>query len=260
MTARRIAYIRTSPADGADDLAQLAWAQSDMTFTDELVSPRDHRRPQRKKALAELRCGDTLVVQSMERIARTPDELSDLLTNLSERGISVEFVTEALTFEPGASLVLQRELALLKAGQTFVRAGDAERQRVGIKKATAKPRSYNGAPLKLSHRKLVELRFRLQRLSRNPEDNMSKVAASFDISRQTLYRYARVIDSLIVAASVKKRARGQRQHGREDAAIKSEKDSIVKRRAAFVEATTVPLAEARARLVSTSTESETSDD
>jgi hypothetical protein len=181
----------------------------------------------------------------MERIARDSEELGGLLRDLNARGVAVEFVTEALTFHPQDALALERELALLSAGQRFIRAGDAERQRIGINKAIRKPRSYNGRPLKLSHKDLVYMKERLDALGRNPSDSITKIAKDFHVSRETVYRYERAMDELILAARQTKRAKEQRYRGNDEKAARTEKDGIVKRRAAFAHADGLSVAEVR---------------
>lgn len=208
--SRRIAYIRTSPADGPDDLHQLAWLDVSDTFKDSRVTPDDHRRPQRKAALAQLKAGDTLLVQSMDRIARTFEELTDLLEDLNRRGVAVEFVSEALTFYPCDPDSRDREIALLRAGYRFVLEGNKERQRIGIKKATAKVRSYNGRPAKLTEERQIELRARLRQLPDDPDDSITKMAQYFNVSRQTIYNYAKAGLPML---GVTQKAKGARRAG-----------------------------------------------
>jgi DNA invertase Pin-like site-specific DNA recombinase len=231
MTARRIGYIRTSPVDKADDLEQLAWPELDAKFMDELVGPKSPRRPQRRDAMASLKPGDTLVVQSMERIARDKEELDRLLMTLATRGVSVEFVTEAITFAPDDPLRLRRELALLAAGQRFVRASDAERQREGISKATKVARRYSGRNLKLS-------RSDAEAVIRRARDgqNIAQIARDFGISRQTVYRYAKAGPVLVVASALAAKAQGQRAR-----ALRTERDSAAKRKAAFANSARPPV-------------------
>lgn len=244
--SRRIAYIRTSPADRPDDLHQFAWLDVRETFTDSLVTPDDHRRPQRRAALAQLRAGDTLLVPSMDRIARTFEELKDLLEDLNRRGVAVEFVSEALTFNPCDSDSRDREIALLRAGHRFVLEGNKERQRIGIRKATAKARSYNGRPAKLSARDMNDLMNRLRALPRNPADNITKIAQHYGISRQTVYNYEKAGPALLAATQKARRAKGQQSRGDTETAKRTEKDAIVKRRAAIAATKGLSVAEVRA--------------
>jgi DNA invertase Pin-like site-specific DNA recombinase len=48
--------------------------------------------------LSFVRGGDTVVVHSMDRLARNLDDLSHLAQQLTKRGIRIEFVKEGLSF------------------------------------------------------------------------------------------------------------------------------------------------------------------
>jgi len=48
--------------------------------------------------LAYVRDGDTVIVHSMDRLARNLDDLRRLVRELTGRGVAVQFVKEQLTF------------------------------------------------------------------------------------------------------------------------------------------------------------------
>jgi DNA invertase Pin-like site-specific DNA recombinase len=48
--------------------------------------------------LAFVREGDTVVVHSMDRLARNLDDLRRIVHDLTHRGVRVEFVKEGMTF------------------------------------------------------------------------------------------------------------------------------------------------------------------
>ncbi len=247
MKSRRIAYVRTSPADGPDDLVQLAWAGEDVTFKEQR-GPKDHRRPQRAAAVSSLKPGDTLVVQSMERLARSMEDLEGILRKVLERGGAVEFVTEGLTFSPGDPLYLDREVALIAAGSRFVTAGHAERQREGIKKPRPAKRMATGRKLKLGPDQLALLLQRFRGLDSRPLDSIAKIAHDFGISRDTVYRYVRAGPALVHAAKLTKRAVGQERRGSPDKAAKTRRHGVAQRMAAFKSSQEKSLAEARLEL------------
>jgi DNA invertase Pin-like site-specific DNA recombinase len=76
---------------------QLDGQELDKVFTDK-ASGKDTKRPQLKAALEYLREGDVLVVHSMDRLARNLHDLKNLVTDLTGRGVHVQFVKEALLF------------------------------------------------------------------------------------------------------------------------------------------------------------------
>lgn len=221
----------------------------DVLFTDANVSPDDHRRPQRRNALAALATGDTLIVWSMANVARSLDELLELLQQMRARGIVVRFVSEGLEFSPGSPETLGRDLALLAAGHGLLKASTRERQRVGIEKAMRSPRKYNGAKLKLTVGELQRLRVRLQGLPKNQKDSITKIAKDFGISRQTVYRYQRAGAALVEAAKQIGKAAGQRKRGNTSAARATEASATVKRRAALKAGEVVRTADALAALL-----------
>ena len=78
-------------------------------FTDQ-ASGKDSQRPEMEWLLAFVREGDTVVVHSMDRLARNLDDLRRLVQELTQRGLRIEFVKEHLTFtgedSPMANLML----------------------------------------------------------------------------------------------------------------------------------------------------------
>ncbi|EQD76472.1 resolvase protein, partial [mine drainage metagenome] len=51
-----------------------------------------------------VRSGDTVVVHSMDRLARNLDDLRNIVQTLTSRGVRIEFVKESLTFVGDDSL------------------------------------------------------------------------------------------------------------------------------------------------------------
>ena len=96
MHGQRIGYIRVSTLDQNPD-RQLESAQVSKVFTDK-ASGKDTQRPQLDALLGYVREGDTLVVHSMDRLARNLDDLRRLVQQLTGRGVRIEFVKEGLTF------------------------------------------------------------------------------------------------------------------------------------------------------------------
>lgn len=81
MHCQRIGYIRVSILDQNPD-RQLEGAQVSKVFSDK-VSGKDTLRPQLDALLGCLREGDTLVVHSMDRLARNLDDLRRLVQQLT---------------------------------------------------------------------------------------------------------------------------------------------------------------------------------
>ncbi len=135
--------------------------------------------------LAFVREGDTVVVHSMDRLARNLDDLRRVVRTLAGRGVRVEFVTESLTFTGEDAPMATLLLSVMGAFAEFERSLIRERQREGI--ALAKQRGvYRGRKRSLSEAQIAELRRRVE-----GGEAKARVARDFGISRETLYQYLR---------------------------------------------------------------------
>ena len=183
MHGQRIGYIRVSTLDQNPD-RQLEGAQVSKVFTDK-ASGKDMQRPQLDALLGYIREGDTLVVHSMDRLARNLDDLRCLVQQLTGRGVRIEFIKEGLTFTGEDSPMANLLLSVMGAFAEFERELIRERQREGI--ALAKQRgAYRGRKPALSNAEATELRRRAE--AREPK---AALAREFGISRATLYEYLR---------------------------------------------------------------------
>jgi DNA invertase Pin-like site-specific DNA recombinase len=79
--------------------------------------------------LSFAREGDTVVVHSMDRLARNVDYLHRLVQTLTKRGIRIEFVKESLIFTGEDSPMANLLLSVMGAFAEFERALIGERQR-----------------------------------------------------------------------------------------------------------------------------------
>lgn len=178
---KRIGYIRVSSAD-QNAGRQLEGEKLDKKFEDK-ASGRDTNRPALQAALEYVREGDILVVHSMDRLARSLDDLRRLVRELTSRGVRVQFIKEGQTFTGDDSPMSQLLLSMLGAVAEFERALIRERQREGIALAKAKG-VYKGRKRALSDEQATELR---ARDLANGAKGRAQLAREFGISRQTLY-------------------------------------------------------------------------
>ena len=81
----------------------------DKVFTDK-ASGKDTKRPALDDLMEFVREGDTVVVHSMDRLARNLDDLRQIVQRLTGWGIKIQFIKESLTFtgedSPMATLML----------------------------------------------------------------------------------------------------------------------------------------------------------
>lgn len=132
-----VAYIRVSSVQQNTD-RQLVGIERDKEFI-EKVSAKDTKRPQLKALLEHVRDGDTVVVHSMDRLARNTKDLLEIVEGLKIKGVSVRFVKENLSFTAGADNSMSNlMLTMLGAVAQFERELMLERQREGIESAKQK--------------------------------------------------------------------------------------------------------------------------
>ncbi|MDQ0662544.1 DNA invertase Pin-like site-specific DNA recombinase [Arthrobacter ulcerisalmonis] len=183
MAGQRVGYVRVSTLD-QNEKRQLEGQVLDRVFIDK-ASGRDTTRPELAELLRFARDGDTVVVHSMDRLARNLDDLRALVQRLTRRGVRVEFVKENLVFTGDDSPMANLLLSVMGAFAEFERSLIRERQREGI--ALAKQRgAYKGRKKTLSPERAAELVHRA-------EDGVPKVtlARDYSISRETVYQYLR---------------------------------------------------------------------
>ncbi len=193
MKGQRIGYVRVSTLEQNTE-RQLEQVPVDRVFTDK-ASGKDTQRPELERLIAFVREGDTVVVHSMDRLARNLDDLRQIVQALVKRGVRVEFVTEHLSFTGDDSPMATLMLSVMGAFAEFERALLRERQREGI--ALAKERgAYRGRKKSLAPDRIAEL---CQKVAAG--ETKTEVARYFGISRETLYSYLAEAQSNGVAAA-----------------------------------------------------------
>jgi len=155
LQGQRIGYVRVSSFDQNPD-RQLEQIDVGKMFTDK-ASGKDTQRPELERLLAFVREGDTVVVHSMDRLARNLDDLRRIVQGLTQRGVRMEFVKEGLAFTGDDSPMANLMLSVMGAFAEFERALIRERQREGI--VLAKQRGvYRGRKKSLNSEQIAELK------------------------------------------------------------------------------------------------------
>ena len=172
-----VAYQRVSSddqnLDRQDDL------QADKYFV-EKVSGSTRDRPALNDLLSYIREGDTIVVHSIDRLARDLRDLQNIIHDILNKSCSIKFISEGLSFSadtdnPFAQLQLQMMGAFAQFERTMIRKRQAE----GIAKAKAKG-VYKGTKPSVDRIKVKELL--------DEGLNPTKVARRMNISRVSVYR------------------------------------------------------------------------
>jgi DNA invertase Pin-like site-specific DNA recombinase len=133
--------------------------------------------------LLHARKGDTVVVHSMDRLARNLDDLRRIVKDLNAKGVVVQFKKEGLTFTGDDSAMSKLLLSMLGAVAEFERSLISERQKEGVQIAKAKG-AYKGRKQEMSAERIAEIQRRVKE-----GEPKAQIAKSMGISRDTLYRY-----------------------------------------------------------------------
>lgn len=172
-----IGYARVSSIDQNEARQLQAIGTVDRLFT-EKISGKNTDRAALQELLAYVREGDTVRVQSPDRLARSTTDLLGLVQTLQDKGVALEFVDNPSlnTDTPQGEFML----TILAAVAQLERAVLLERQAEGI--ALAKQRGvYDKAP-KLSPQQVQEAQ---QKATAGVPK--ARIARELGCSRQTLY-------------------------------------------------------------------------
>lgn len=184
-----IAYVRVSTADQNTE-RQLDGLAFDRTFTDK-CSGSTTDRPALKQLKEHVREGDTVVVHSIDRMARNLEDLLELINYFNDKGVQIRFIKENMTFGGAEANPMQKLiLSVMGSVAEFERAIILERQREGI--AKAKQRGvYKGRRPTVDREQVLELH--RQGVAK------AQIAKRLGIGRATVYR---ILDEQSNEASV----------------------------------------------------------
>jgi DNA invertase Pin-like site-specific DNA recombinase len=183
-----IGYARVSTHEQTLDLQLDALKQvgcfEDRTYTD-TISGSKADRPGLKRALDQLREGDTLVVWRLDRLGRSLQELISLVNSIHGKGAGFKSLLENMdTTTSGGKLVFHFFGALAEFERDVIR----ERTRAGLTAARARGRVGGRPPLDKdpAKRKKIEM---AKALHADPNHTIEHICKTLHISRATLYRY-----------------------------------------------------------------------
>lgn len=184
-TTQRVAYVRVSSAGQNLDRQLETVGAVDKTYREYQSAATASERPQLREALDYVREGDTLVVSSIDRLARSLRDMLEVMEELEQKGVTVEFISQGLTIRPdGGDLTTRLILHIVTAVAQSEREMLRERQVEGIALAKQIPGKYRGRARKLSSQQIEELRARA--LDGVPK---AQLARDYGVSRTTLYEY-----------------------------------------------------------------------
>lgn len=180
----RIGYARVSTDDQNLDLQMDALLQAKVNQSQiyaDRVSGKNIDRPELNNCLKALRDGDTLVIWRLDRLGRSVADLVALTSDLEQRGIGLESLTEKIdTSSASGKLVFHVFASMAEFERNVIR----ERTIAGLSAARARGRSGGRKPM-LNQKQIKEMK----KMASDRTIPINRIAAMYGISRTTLYKY-----------------------------------------------------------------------
>jgi len=173
----KVGYRRVSTID--QNLERQDLGEVDRVF-EEKVSGKNTDRAALQEMIAFVREGDEVVVFSIDRLARDLRDLQSIIQTLNDKGVTITFLSERLTFTGDTDDAFSRlQLQLMGAFAEFERNIIRKRQAEGIAKAKARG-VYQGRKKTVDDAKIIDLKQQGKRVS--------EIATTLGVSRMTVYR------------------------------------------------------------------------
>ena len=173
-----IGYKRVSSDSQSTDRQDLG--ELDKVFEEKLSGKSASDRPALVAMIDYAREGDTVKVHSIDRLARDLRDLQSIISQLNDKGVTISFLSENLTFSAGADDAFAKlQLQMMGAFAEFERNIIRKRQAEGIAKAKVKG-VYKGGKPRIDREKVCRLR----------DEGLStyKIASQMGISRMSVHR------------------------------------------------------------------------
>lgn len=183
-SGQSVAYIRVSGEDQNLARQQELADRADKVFPEKESGKEGGERPVLRECIDWVRSGDTVLVWSIDRLARSIVDLNSIVSELRTKGVSVHFEKEQMTFKPDeeADPYTEAMFNMLGTFAQFERRIIRQRQLEGIAVAKAAGK-YKGQKPSLFAAQLAELREK--EAAGIPK---ARIAREMGISRKTVYR------------------------------------------------------------------------
>lgn len=147
----------------------------------EKASAKDRNRPILNEMLNYARAGDTIYINSFDRLARSTKHLLEIVNELKKKNIKLVSLKENLDTSTATGKLM---LTLIGAINEFERTNLLERQREGIAIAKAKGKYKGRKPIEINNNFITQYkRYLIREITTKME-----LAEILDISRPTLDR------------------------------------------------------------------------
>ena len=179
MAGQIIGYVRVSSE--TQNTARQDLPDCDIIY-EEKASGKTKNRPELAAMMKHVRAGDTVVVHSIDRLARSLIDLQEIVDELVDNGVLVKFLKEGLEFSknkenPSGKLMLQVLGGIAEFERNILRS----RQREGIEKAKEKGK-YNGRQRSVDYNVIRDL------WDHNPTRPLKVIGKHLGISATSVYR------------------------------------------------------------------------
>ena len=175
-----IGYKRVSAVD--QNLARQDLGTCHRVFEEKKSGKSMSGRPKLQELLSYARKGDTVVVHSIDRMARDLRDLQDIVQQLNDNGVAITFNSERLTFDlDGSDALAKLQLQMMGAFAEFERNIIKKRQFEGISKAKAE-----GVYVNHGRTRTID-RYQVHQL-RDEGLSTYKIAEKMGISRMSVHR------------------------------------------------------------------------
>ena len=177
----KIGYARVSTKDQKLDaqMDALKAAGAERIFAD-VASGAKSSRPELDRMQEQLRSGDTLIIQRLDRLGRSMKDLVDWIQWLDDTGVKFKSLDDGIdTSTAGGKLVFHIFGALAEFERNLI----GERTRAGLSAARARGR-VGGRKRVLSAKQQQALKT----LYQTKEHTIPELMAQYGISRATLYK------------------------------------------------------------------------
>ena len=175
----KVGYRRVSTIDQNLDRQDMSGV--DRIFEDK-ASGKNTDRVALQEMIAFVRTGDEVLVHSIDRLARDLRDLQSIITQLNDKGVSIHFLSERLTFSGNSEDAFAKlQLQMMGAFAEFERAIIRKRQAEGNSKAKER-----GVYANRKRKSTINVK-RVKGLKEEGLNN-TEIAAHMGISRMTVYR------------------------------------------------------------------------
>ena len=172
-----VGYKRVSTFD-QNTARQLVGIECNTIYEDK-ISGGSTNRPQLDEMRRYVRKGDTIVVHSIDRLARNLQDLLSLIDEFTKQGVELKFIKEQLNFTGEDNPFQKLQMQIIGAVSEFERNMIRSRQQEGIERAKAKG-VYKGGKKTLDRDSILKLKAE--------GIGSSQIAKQLNVARSSVYR------------------------------------------------------------------------